>query len=83
MPGHILCSVEDNGIGREFAWKERNKLTEQKSYGMGIVRKRLELLAETEDGNFSLDITDLRNESGNPEGTKVILQLPFKIVTHD
>ena len=80
MADHILCTVSDNGSGREMSGRGPNELTEQKSYGMGIVMKRLELLAETEHGNFSFEINDLKNEAGEPQGTQVLLQLPFRII---
>ena len=53
----------------------------QKSYGLDIVRKRLELMPETMHRNFNIEMRDLQNTDGSNAGTAVILQLPFKINT--
>jgi LytS/YehU family sensor histidine kinase len=77
--GHILCTVTDNGVGRSaFGRPGESRISETKSYGMSIVTKRLEILSPGNEGRM-LEITDLYNADGSAAGTKVILQLPFKI----
>ena len=53
-------------------------IEEQKSYGMSIVHKRLELISKTLNKDFLIEIKDLKNSNNSAAGTQVIIQLPFK-----
>lgn len=79
--GHCInCVVTDNGVGRKKL-SLLNSLASHKSYGMEIVRKRLTGLANYKPEDYFVKIIDLIDESEKPIGTKVIVQLPFKIVS--
>ncbi|MEM9646979.1 MAG: histidine kinase [Bacteroidota bacterium] len=73
---NIICSVEDNGVGRtESQNKKSSPKTKKRSRGMAITEKRLELLTSSEIGNSTVEIIDKYDENGNPAGTKVVIQI--------
>jgi ligand-binding sensor domain-containing protein len=73
----LLCSIEDNGIGREAAkrLKQRSGYN-RKSHGMEITLKRIELFNKEHQVQLPVEIMDLQTESGEASGTRVILHLP-------
>jgi len=72
----LLISVEDNGVGREFT-KNRNN-NNHNSFGLSIIKQRLELLNEKNHTDVhKMNTIDLYN-NGVPTGTKVIIQLLIK-----
>ena len=75
----ITCIITDNGIGRNNAadFNQKN-ITKHKSYGMDIVRKRLETFSEFNLTGTGVEIRDRFDEEGLPAGTEVILHLPYK-----
>jgi len=76
--GYLRCEVTDNGVGR----KEKSPgsiYAGTKSFGLGIVEKRLTGLAGYDRGNYFIKVIDNINKDGEASGTKVILQLPLKI----
>lgn len=75
--GHLLCIIEDNGIGREAAQQLKSKSgTSKKSFGMKITGDRLSLLNKISNANASVQVIDLKNEAGEAEGTRVELLIP-------
>ena len=73
---NILCIVQDNGIGREAADKIReNSGILHKSKGMNITKERLEILSNTK--KYSVNIIDLKDEKGNPTGTRIEFMIAF------
>jgi uncharacterized membrane-anchored protein YhcB (DUF1043 family) len=74
----LICSVIDNGIGREKA-REMRQLSNRKDYkslGMKITHDRLELINRLNGSHLSLTITDLYNEDGAATGTRVDIFIP-------
>jgi tetratricopeptide (TPR) repeat protein len=74
-----LCSVEDNGIGRELA-AERQKEYQTKSHrsmGTMITRQRLELINQASGGELSTRTIDLIDAEGHPAGTRVEIRIPI------
>lgn len=72
----ILCSIIDNGIGRDKA-AELNKLSKEtyhRSTALNVTQERLDLMSDLEKTN-SIEIIDLY-ENNLPCGTKVILRIP-------
>ncbi len=70
----LIVTVTDNGIGREKASASKNQ--NQKSIGLSLIVKRLDLLNQkNKTDKFRIEITDLF-EDGNPAGTKVELSIP-------
>ncbi|MEZ2446201.1 two-component regulator propeller domain-containing protein [Chitinophaga sp. RCC_12] len=74
----ILCTIEDNGIGREksAAMKRLSKPRHQ-SRGLQITRDRLSLYNSRFNVDASFDIEDLTDEEGKALGTRVNLWFPF------
>ncbi|MEZ5083338.1 MAG: two-component regulator propeller domain-containing protein, partial [Bacteroidales bacterium] len=74
----IRCVISDNGIGRE---KSREMMEQagiqRKSSGMYITKARLEMLNQELNEQFVVKVTDLKDEEGNPTGTKVELNIQF------
>jgi len=75
---HIICTIEDNGIGRKAAM-ERKKMKDPNHNSMGtrIVSSRLELVNSLYGTSLQTVYTDLENMKGEPEGTKVEIHIPL------
>lgn len=72
---HIVCIVEDDGIGREAAKLIQNpSAVERKSIGMSLTAMRLKALSKNSDEK--VEILDLTNEQNEAIGTKVTIYLP-------
>ncbi len=75
---YILCTIEDNGIGREAALEEkRRKEINHSSLGTQIVASRLELVNALYGTSLQTVYTDLKSAGGEPEGTLVKIQIPI------
>lgn len=74
---HVLCIVEDDGIGREKAM-EIKKLDglNQKSQGIMITKERLEILNRRNKDKISVEIIDLYDKNAQASGTRVRLKIP-------
>jgi hypothetical protein len=73
---HLLCRVEDNGIGRKQALlKRQHTSTKRKSHGLDITIKRIELFNEASGLKEGVHITDLEDAEGNSLGTRVDIPL--------
>jgi tetratricopeptide (TPR) repeat protein len=74
----ILCSIEDNGIGREAAQEiKRRKENNHSSLGTQIVSSRLDLVNALYGTSLKTTYTDLKNKNDEPEGTRVEIQIPI------
>lgn len=76
----LLCTVEDDGIGRRLS-SERKSIDQKKrrSRGISIIMDRIAILNLMNKSNCRILIEDLypkREESG----TKVIIELPVRLV---
>jgi sensor histidine kinase YesM len=75
----LYCAITDNGVGREKAEEMNSKSAEkEKSMGLKITTERLALLNREKGLHTFYEIADLKDESGNAAGTKVILKISFK-----
>jgi sensor histidine kinase YesM len=72
--GGVECVINDDGIGRELSkrHKAQYEATHQ-SNGIGLTHTRLDLDKLLNEREESIAIIDKKNESGEPEGTKVII----------
>lgn len=71
--GYLLCTIEDNGIGREKARMAKNRIpVNRKSHGLDITLKRIEFF-NMEHGLDSppSTVTDLYHPDGSAAGTRV------------
>ena len=74
----LVCTVEDNGIGRKAA-KERNQSRgmDHNSLGTQITESRLDLVNSLYGTNMKTQYTDLTNENGEASGTRVEIHIPI------
>jgi ligand-binding sensor domain-containing protein len=78
--GSLVCTIEDNGIGREKAAAQRQPGTEHHSRGLQITRDRLALYNRRFNLDATFDIEDLYDDGGQPCGTRVNVWFPFSEV---
>lgn len=71
----LVCEIIDNGIGLEASEKIKKK--EHKSFGTAITASRLQLIRSINKKEYSVRTENVRDESGNINGTKVIIDLPL------
>lgn len=75
----IRCIIEDNGIGRDKSEMIKREMGfNRKSRGLMITKERLDLLSRQEKDKFSVKISDLKDRSGDPKGTRVELVILFR-----
>jgi tetratricopeptide (TPR) repeat protein len=76
MEGSLLCSVEDNGIGRTESLKiNKNKKTRQ-SFGIKATDQRLKILNSLNNTDMVVKFFDLTDDAGIACGTRVEFILP-------
>jgi sensor histidine kinase YesM len=76
--GMILIEIEDDGVGRAKA-KEILSAEGQdhKPLSISIIRERIKVLNRSLKKKITLGIQDLKDERGEPAGTKVMLEVPL------
>lgn len=77
---YLLCTIEDNGVGREAA-RERSIKREcnHNSLGTQITASRLDLVNALYGTSLKTVYTDLKNEAGEATGTRVEINIPIMI----
>jgi two-component sensor histidine kinase len=74
----IMCTIEDNGIGREAAMERKKKGdNNHNSLGTQIVSSRLDLVNALYGTSLKTIYTDLHDKNGDPSGTRVEIQIPL------
>jgi sensor histidine kinase YesM len=75
----LVCTIEDNGIGRKKAQelKQQKLWKGSKSLGMKITQERIDLLSIQQKQKIDLKIEDILDEENNPLGTRVSIFFPF------
>ncbi len=75
---HIVCTVDDNGIGRErSAELNHRKGRKRESHGINIASSRLALLGDKRKGAADRVVYIDKKEGGVATGTTVIIQIPI------
>lgn len=75
--GHVTIEIIDNGVGRVAAEANKeNRVLKRKSVGIHITKERLANFAKDYQNKFDVSLVDLFDENGNPNGTKVVLDIP-------
>lgn len=78
----LVCSVEDNGIGREQSKKlQQGAPVKHKSVGMAITEERLKATGRIRGARVI--VQDLTDATGQASGTKVIIRIPYRTNKHD
>jgi ligand-binding sensor domain-containing protein/anti-sigma regulatory factor (Ser/Thr protein kinase) len=76
--GYLQCIVEDNGIGRDRAEElKANRTRRKKSVGMQITNDRISMINKLYGSNNSVEVIDLKDETGQATGTRIILNIPL------
>jgi LytS/YehU family sensor histidine kinase len=78
----LLCTIQDNGIGREQAQQLRDaSVLQYKSMGLKITEQRLQLMDKQPNHRYQyINIVDLKDENSRSIGTCVTVTIP---ITHD
>lgn len=72
----LICSIEDNGIGREAAASNKAQQDNRhKSTALIVTQERLDRMSQ-DGGESSLEFIDLKDGDGNATGTRVVLRIP-------
>ncbi len=76
---NLICTIEDNGIGRELASVQQKEYQDSSHRSMGamITKERLDLFNDGSNKQLSTKTIDLKDENGNPIGTKVEVRIPI------
>lgn len=70
----LVCSVEDNGVGRKKVEAYKEQMSEKrKSFGMQITSDRIKIINKLKNTKASIQIFDLQ------QGTKVEVKLPLEL----
>ncbi|MEM7039568.1 MAG: histidine kinase, partial [Bacteroidota bacterium] len=73
----LLCTVEDNGIGRAAAAQRRAANATHVSLGLEMIRERLRLAGKAKGAPEGvLEMEDLYDEAGQAAGTRVRIRFP-------
>jgi LytS/YehU family sensor histidine kinase len=74
----LVCTIEDNGIGR-LKSKEINKRKWEKhdSFSINAIKERFEILKKVHGNELGFQFEDLYSEK-EPVGTKVTIKIPYK-----
>ena len=75
---HLLCIIEDNGIGRQKAdeLKKQSK-NNHVSVGISLISQRLSFMSQIYKGDYSFDYIDLAQPENQITGTRVLLKIPI------
>ncbi|MGM0497200.1 MAG: histidine kinase [Bacteroidota bacterium] len=74
----LLCSIEDDGVGRKKAEEiKMNKGPMKESLGSKITEDRINVLNSLYSDEIDVQYIDLEDYEGNPRGTRVEITLPF------
>lgn len=76
--GKLICSIEDNGVGREKAGEIKRASPEPvyEARGMDITMNRIDTINKIYGVAISVNINDLKDPGGNPSGTRVEIEFP-------
>ena len=69
--------VEDNGIGRASARKLKKSASNYNSLGTKITESRLKLVNALNGHHMKIQYTDLLDELGKAEGTRIKIDIPI------
>ena len=73
--GFAEITIEDNGVGRKAASLSRTKDGKKRSYGLQITEERLRLAEHKKADQPTIEILDLKDETGRASGTKVVINI--------
>ncbi|TLV00766.1 two-component regulator propeller domain-containing protein [Dyadobacter luticola] len=72
---HIICTIEDNGVGREFAPRTEGHISRGQEMTRGIFDS-----LRRKDSEAKLELIDLFDDQNKPAGTRVRMIIPIENV---
>lgn len=76
--GTLLCTVTDNGIGRDASAKLTINGNGHLSAATTIIQERMDALSAIHKIRLACSTQDLYDASGSPTGTQVVIELPME-----
>lgn len=73
---YLICTIKDNGVGRNNQSKENNLMKKNRVNSIQIVKRRLEIIQDEYKTETSILIKDLK-EGEKVDGTEVIIKIPY------
>jgi hypothetical protein len=74
---HLVCMLEDNGIGRKAAMKYKSiSPINYQSKGLSLTADRIEMYNREHEQQITMHIHDLEDEAGRALGTRVTISFP-------
>ena len=73
----MLCTIEDNGIGRIASAVINKKRINHKSFATSANKKRINLINKSKQSELSVETNDLYDANDKPIGTKVLIKIPL------
>ena len=70
---HILCIIEDNGVGRTFAPRTEGHISRGQEMTTGIFES-----LRRKDSEAQIELIDLFDANNNPAGTRVSMVIPIE-----
>jgi LytS/YehU family sensor histidine kinase len=67
----IVCTIQDNGIGRAASIRMNGNRAAHQSKGMSLSQERVNLHNQQNENKVNIRITDRFDEMGEPSGTRV------------
>jgi len=75
---HLICVLEDNGIGRKAAMRFKSiSPIEYQSKGLSLTAERITMLNKNSMHEISMHIDDLEDDLHNALGTRVTISFPI------
>ena len=71
----LLCSIEDNGVGRKRSAELRSRKIKKTSMGMKITQERIDIINKAYSTDTSVRIIDLVSPEGEAMGTRVEVRI--------
>lgn len=75
----LVCSVEDNGVGRNMVNIKTSSGFKKESLGIKLTEERLDLISKTKKTKSHFLINDLVDAYNKPAGTCVKIILPYEL----
>lgn len=78
-PKNIICSIEDNGIGRKMSAElKKGSSIEYQSRGMELNKKRIDTYNLINNETIEIEFIDKEDLSTNDAGTLIKIKIPYK-----
>ena len=76
---YVTITITDNGVGRAASKEiKEQKTLNRKSVGIALTKERLENFSKGFSDTYNIQIIDLHDQEGIPNGTEVVLNIPIR-----